>query len=88
MPGRTVGASPAVLSVARRLGAEIDMDNITDRAYEELASVGCTKEWMTEKVDILTPEEIIAQADDIIPGVVDGTKYNVPDLIKETTIEV
>ena len=43
---------------------------------------------MKEKVDILTPEEIIAQADDIIPGVVDGTKYNVPDLIKETTIEV
>ena len=64
------------------------MDNITERAYEELASVGFTKEWMTEKVDILSPEEIIAKADDIVPGVVDGTKYNVPDLIKETTIEL
>lgn len=70
------------------MGVEIAMDNITDKAYEELSSVGFTKEWMKEKVDILTPEEIIAQADDIIPGVVDGTKYNVPDLIKETTIEV
>ena len=88
IPGKTVGASPAVLSVAKRMGVEIAMDNITDKAYEELSSVGFTKEWMKEKVDILTPEEIIAQADDIIPGVVDGTKYNVPDLIKETTIEV
>ena len=88
VPGRTVGASPAVLSVARSMGVEIDMDNITDRAFEELASVGFTKEWMKEKVDILTPEEIIAKADEIIPGVVDGTKYNVPDLIKETTIEL
>jgi len=88
IPGKTVGASPAVLSVARRMGVEIAMDNITDRAYEELASVGFTKEWMTEKVDILTPEEIIAKADEIVPGIVDGTKYNVPDLIKEYTIEV
>ncbi len=88
VPGKTVGASPAVLSVARRLGADIDTGNITERAYEELASVGFTKEWITEKVDKLTPEEIIANADDIIPGVVEGTKYNVPDLIKETEIEI
>lgn len=88
IPGRTVGGSPAVLSVAKRMGVKIDMDNITDKAYEELASIGCTKEWMKEKVDILSPEEIIAHADDIIPGVDDATKYNVPDLIKEFTIEV
>ena len=47
-----------------------------------------TKEWINEKVEILTPEEIIARADEIIPGVDDATKYNVPDLIKEFTLEV
>ena len=88
IPGRTVGASPAVLAVARRLGVKIDTENITERAFEELASVGCTKEWINEKVEILTPEEIIAHADEIIPGVEDATKYNVPDLIKEFTLEV
>ena len=88
IPGRTVGASPAVLGVARSMGIEPDYDNITDRAYEELASVGLTKEWMAEKVEILTPEEIMAQADNIIPGIKDAVKCNVSDLIQEITIEV
>ncbi|MCQ4726756.1 hypothetical protein NE664_08820 [Anaerotignum faecicola] len=88
IPGRTVGASPAVLGVARAMGISPDYDNITERAYEELASIGCTKEWMTEKVDILTPEEIIARADEIIPGIDDATKYDVSDLVQVVTVEI
>ncbi|MGL4791493.1 MAG: hypothetical protein ACRCW1_08805 [Anaerotignaceae bacterium] len=88
IPGRTVGASPAVLSVARVMGITPDYDNITPMAYEELESVGITKEWMTEKVDILTPEEIIANADQIIPGIDEASKYKVEDLVQVVSVEV
>lgn len=88
IPGRTVGASPAVLSVARVMGVTPDYDNITPMAYEELESVGITKEWMTEKVDILTPEEIIANADQIIPGIDEASKYKVEDLVQVVSVEV
>ena len=88
IPGKTVGASPAVLGVARSMGIAPDYDNITERAYEELASVGLTKEWMMEKVEILTPEEIMAKADEIIPGIEEATKYDVSDLVQEVTAEI
>ena len=88
IPGKTVGASPAVLGVARSIGIAPDYDNITERAYEELASVGLTKEWMMEKVEILTPEEIMAKADEIIPGIEEATKYDVSDLVQEVTAEI
>lgn len=88
VPGRTVGASPAVLSVAKAMGIEPDYANITERAYEELESVGFTKEWMREKTTVLTPEEIIAKADEIIPGIDDATKYDVSDLVKVVSVEV
>ena len=63
VPGREIGGSPAVLTVAKYLHKDIDFDNITDRAYEELASIGFTKEWMHSEFPLLTPEEIIARAD-------------------------
>ena len=88
VPGRTVGASPAVLSVARAMGIAPDFDNITERAYEELGSVGFTREWMEAKTDLLSPEEIIAKADDIIPGIDDATKYDVSDLVQVVSIDV
>ncbi len=88
IPGKTVGASPAVLAVARHMGIEADYDNITEKAYEELGSIGITKEWMKEKVEILTPEEIIARADEIIPGIDEASKYKVSDLVEECEVEV
>jgi hypothetical protein len=48
IPGKDIGCSPLVLSIAKAMGLEIDLDNITDRAYAELASVGITKEWLRE----------------------------------------
>ena len=82
VPGRTIGGSPAVLTVAKYLHKEIDFDNITEKAYEELASVGFTKEWLHTELPLLTPEEIIARADELIPGCEDYTEYNAADLVQ------
>lgn len=69
VPGRDIGCSPAILEVARHLGKEIDFDNIEEAAYEELASIGLTKEYLFNKPEIMTAEELIEKANDIIPGV-------------------
>ena len=82
VPGREIGGSPAVLTVAKYLHKDIDFDNITDRAYEELASIGFTKEWMHSEFPLLTPEEIIARADELIPGCEDYEIYDSKDLVQ------
>jgi len=82
VPGRTIGGSPAVLTIAKYLHKEIAFDNITDRAYEELASVGFTKEWLHSEFPLLTAEEIIARADELIPGCEDYTMYDSRDLVQ------
>ena len=82
VPGRDIGGSPAVLTVAKYLHKDIDFDNITDRAYEELASIGFTKEWMHSEFPLLTPEEIIARADELIPGCEDYEIYDSKDLVQ------
>ncbi|MGE4213235.1 MAG: hypothetical protein AB7E42_00460 [Anaerotignaceae bacterium] len=88
IPGRTVGASPAVLAVAKYMGIAPDFENITEKAYEELESIGVTKEWMKEKVEILTPEEIMLRADEIIPGIEDASKFKAEDLVQVVSVEV
>ena len=65
-----------MLSVARALGSEIAFDRITPEAQAELDSVGCTSEWMHEKLN-LSKEEIIARADELIPGVESAAKHKV-----------
>ena len=71
-----------MVKVAKYLHKEIDFDNITEKAYEELASVGFTKEWLHTELPQLTPEEIIARADELIPGCEDYTEYNAADLVQ------
>ncbi|QGU96072.1 hypothetical protein GOM49_14090 [Clostridium bovifaecis] len=88
VPGKDIGASPAVLSVARHMKIKPNIDNMSKAALEELESVGFTKEWMMEAVEELTPEEIIARADEIIPGIDNPHKYNVSDIIQERYVEV
>ncbi len=75
VPGRDIGSSPAVVSVARHLGTPVAGDRITDRAYDELESVGFTREWVNGSAEKMTAEEIIANARDIIPGI-DGPEYH------------
>ena len=88
IPGRDIGASPAVLSVARHLHILPDFDNMSKASMEELASVGFTREWMEEKVEKLSNEEIIARAHEIIPGVDNPVRYNAPDVTVTRYIEV
>ncbi|MDD5921567.1 MAG: hypothetical protein PUC44_00060 [Eubacteriales bacterium] len=85
VPARDIGCSPVVLSIARAMGTEIDYDNISDKAQEELDSVGCTKEWMHE-TQHLSKEEVIDNADEILPGIYDGKKHKADELLIEKTI--
>ncbi|WP_343207951.1 hypothetical protein [Anaerolentibacter hominis] len=88
VPGKDIGCSPAVLSVARALGSEIAYDNITPAAWEELASVGITKDWLLEPHPAMTPEEIIEHAPDLIPGVSEGREYAVSDFCETRSLTV
>lgn len=88
IPGRDIGASPAVLSVARHMKIKPDFENMTKASLEELADVGFTKEWITADVEELAPEEIIAKAHEIIPGIDNPTKFNVSDVVQVKYIEV
>lgn len=87
VPGRTIGGSPAVLTIAKYLHKEIDFENITERAYEELASVGCTKEWLHSEFPLLTAEEIIARADELIPGCEDYKEYAADEIAQTRYVE-
>lgn len=87
VPARELGCSPVVLSVARAMGTEIDFDRITPEAQAELDSVGCTKEWMHQKLN-MTAEEVIAHADEIIPGIHDAKKHKVSEIVFERELSV
>lgn len=82
VPGRDIGSSPAVVSVARHLGAPVAGDRITDRAYGELESVGFTREWVNGSAEKMTAEEIIANARDIIPGIDGPEYYNAAEILE------
>lgn len=69
VPGRHIGCSPAVLSIAKRFGSPIDYDNISPKAWAELESVGISKAFLQEETTTLSKTEIIEQADAIVPGV-------------------
>ncbi len=88
IPGRDIGASPSILSVARHMGIKPDMENIEENAFIELASIGCTKEWMTEDVEKLSVEEIIERAHEIIPGIEEPKRYKASDLVQVKYLEV
>ena len=82
VPGRDIGCSPLNLCTASALGAEIDFDNIRDSSWAELNSVGITREALEKPLN-LSPEEVIARADELLPGVEDAKKYKASELIQE-----
>ena len=88
IPGKHIGCSPVVLTIAKYLGADIDFDNITEKAQEELASVGITFDFLKAPVKKLSKEEIIAKADDIIPGVEKPVRINSTEFVMKKTLEV
>ncbi|MEA5084834.1 MAG: hypothetical protein VB018_11915 [Lachnospiraceae bacterium] len=88
LPGKDLGCSPAVLSIAKALGTPIAFDNIEERAWVELASVGITRSWLEEPSEKLSREEVIARADEIVPGISDGKIFKVKDIVKICYIEL
>ncbi len=88
IPGRHIGSSPAVLCLAKAYGKEIDCDNIASRAWIELESVGITREFLESPSKVMTREEVIANADKIIPGMEDAKKYTVADICEIRYAEV
>ena len=88
IPGKDIGCSPLILSIAKAMGFKIDFDNITDRAYEELSSVGITKEWLQEEIIALTADEVIAQADTIVPGINNPRKFRASEITVLKEIEI
>lgn len=88
VPGRHIGCSPAVLAVAKAYGAEIDFNNITDKAIGELESVGITMEDLKASTESISEEEIIAKADEIIPGVDNPVLVNSEDLVTKVRITI
>ncbi len=86
--GRDIGCSPAVLCLAKAYGKPIDFDNISQRAWIELESVGITREKLEAPSNVMTREEVIAHADEIIPGMEDAKKYAVSDICEIRYVEI
>jgi len=76
VPGLHIGCSPAVLAVARAFGSPIAVDNITKKARIELESVGIDVEKLSDSTELLTEDQILKNADAIIPGVVDPVEID------------
>lgn len=87
VPARDIGCSPVVLSVARALGSEIAYDRIQPAAQEELDSIGCTMEWMKQKLS-LTRDEIIERADELLPGVNNARKHTAREIVRQRCLEI
>ncbi|WP_227765255.1 hypothetical protein [Zhaonella formicivorans] len=88
VPGLHLGCSPAVLAVASALGTEIAFDNITPEARIELESVGIDLTALTAKNTLLTREEVIAKADQIIPGVVNPQRVAASEIVEKISIKL
>ena len=88
IPGQHIGCSPALLSLAKAYGKPIAFDNITERAWIELESVGITKESRKASSKVLTRDEVIAQADSIIPGMDDAVKYDVSEICEIKYLDI
>jgi len=68
-PARELGCSPAVLFVAAYYGVELFIDDITPAARLELEALNIDLDKLAETTPKLSRDEIIAKADQIIPGV-------------------
>jgi len=88
IPGRHIGCSPVVLTIAKYLGTKIDFDNITLKAQAELGSVGITFDYLKSPVQLLSEKEIIKRADEIIPGVENPMEIKSSELVIKRIIEI
>lgn len=86
--GKDIGCSPAVLALAKAYGKPIALDNIAPRAWVELESIGMTREKLEAPAEILSRDEIIAKADEIIPGMPGAKTYKASDICEIRYAEV
>jgi hypothetical protein len=80
IPGLHIGCSPVTLSVAKAMGKPIALHNISKNAWIELESIGFTRQSLEVPSKALSREEVIAQADELIPGMSEGKKYKVSQI--------
>ncbi|TDT61903.1 hypothetical protein EDD71_10582 [Fonticella tunisiensis] len=88
VPGKDIGCSPAVLCIAKAMGVPIAFDNITEKAWVELESVGITREFLKAKSRVLTEDEIIERSDEIVPGVEEPVAMSSMDIVEKVEIFV
>lgn len=86
--GRDLGCSPVNLAIAHAGGYEIDLDNIIERAWIELESVGCSKDELSKPSPKMSREEIIAKADEILPGIPTAKLYKASEIVTKKELEV
>lgn len=80
VPAKDIGASPAVIAVSRAYGHPIAVERITDRAMVELESIGLTREWIGSMPEVRSAEDVIAHADEIIPGIDNMKEYDAKEV--------
>ena len=85
-PAVELGCSPAVLHVAAAYGRELNVQNITPAARAELEAIGIDPDRLCRTAPRLTREEIIRQADSIIPGVEEPERVASREVIE--TVEI
>lgn len=88
IPGRDIGCSPVDLSIAWAMGLPIDLDNITQRAWLELESVGFSRARLESPSPRLTEREVLERADEILPGVVEPQLREVSELVQCAEVPV
>lgn len=86
VPARDCACAPSILVLASCLGREIAWERITDRAWIELNSVGITKEYL-QSLPRLTEDEVIARADELIPGMEDAVTVKAEDIVRDIVID-
>ncbi len=87
VPGQELGCSPVVLSIAKAGGFPIALDKIEDRAWIELESVGIRKADLEKPSKPMSREEIIAKAEEILPGMAQGKLYKNSEVVEIREIE-
>lgn len=80
VPGLHIGCSPVVLSIAKAYGKPIALDNIEAAAWVELESIGITREKLSAPSKSMSREEILAHADEILPGMETAKKYKASEI--------
>ena len=88
IPAIHIGCSPAVLAVAKAYGVEIAVESITEKAYAELESLGITKNSLTENIEKMSAEQIIENADSIIPGIENPQTINSIALANQVLLSI